>query len=165
MVLYTPVSPHARDIVMRHVAMEEKISGQLLAETGSALRFQIHGLGRSDDFHVDAIRLRPDHGILDGTVLRRMPQRHFRRWLAGSAANESIHRADDESEHFEPPCTSRNLAGSPRVAARNGRGRIAERIGAVGHRLVLEAEVFVLRLHIVDAERLAPIVQARATGR
>src|SRR5574341_1494438 len=45
----------------------------------------------------------------------------------------------------------------------NGWRWIAERIRAVAHRLVIEAEVFVLYMHCVCAERLSAIVDRAAT--
>ena len=49
--------------------------------------------------------------------------------------------------------------GIAHVGARNGRGRIAERVGAIPHGFVLEPEVLVLHVHVIDAERLAAIVE------
>ena len=42
-VVHAPVAPHTRHIMVRDVAMEEEIAGQLLTKTGTALRLQIEG--------------------------------------------------------------------------------------------------------------------------
>src|SRR2546428_11938534 len=43
-------------------------------------------------------------------------------------------------------------------------GGVSEGVGAVPHGLVFESEVFMLDVHVVDAERLTPVVE-RATAR
>ena len=62
-------------------------------------------------------------------------------------------------EHFRAAVHQAEFCRIAQIAARNGRRRIAERIGAVGHGFILESEIFVLRLHVVDAERLAAVIQ------
>ena len=62
---------------MRHVAMEQEITGQLLAKTGSALCLQVQRLGRTDNFHINSIGLRADDRILDRTVHRCGPEIHI----------------------------------------------------------------------------------------
>ena len=42
-VVHAPVAPHTRHIMVRHVAMEEEVTGQLLAETRATLRLEIEG--------------------------------------------------------------------------------------------------------------------------
>ena len=62
-------------------------------------------------------------------------------------------------EHFRSAVHQPPLDRIAEIAARNRRRHIAEGIGAVGHRLVLESEILVLQMHLIDAERLAAIVQ------
>src|SRR6185295_20316904 len=46
----------------------------------------------------------------------------------------------------------------------NGGSRITERIGAIAHRLVFKSKILVLHMHVVDAERLAAVVDRTAPG-
>ena len=67
-------------------------------------------------------------------------------------------------EDFRSTVDQAELGRVTDVGTGNRRRRIAERIGAVAHRLVFEAEVLVLHMHVIDAERLAAIVDRAATG-
>ena len=65
-------------------------------------------------------------------------------------------------EHFRSAMDQPPLDRIAEISARNRRRHIAEGIGAVRQRLVLEAEIFVLQVHLIDTERLAAIVQRPA---
>ena len=52
----------------------------------------------------------------------------------------------------------------PQVGTGNGGGRISKGIRAIPHGFVLKAEILVLLVHRINAERLAAIVQRAATG-
>ena len=66
-------------------------------------------------------------------------------------------------EHFRSTMDQPPLDRIAQITAGNrGRG-IAERIGAVGHRLVFEAEILMLQMHLIDTERLAAIVDRTAS--
>ena len=65
-------------------------------------------------------------------------------------------------EHFRSTVDQPELRRIAHIGTRNRRGRVAERIGAIPHRLVFEPEVLVLHVHVVDAERLAAIVDRAA---
>ena len=56
------------------------------------------------------------------------------------------------------------LRGIPQVGTGNGGRRISKGIGAISHGFVLKAEILVLLVHRINAERLAAIVQRAATG-
>ena len=56
------------------------------------------------------------------------------------------------------------LGGIAEVGPWDRGRRVAECIGAVSHGLILEPEVFMLHMHIIDAERLAPVIQRAAAG-
>ena len=76
-VVHPPVAPHAGHIMMRDVAVEKKIPGQLLAQTGTAFRIQIKRFRRPDDFHIHAVRFGPDDRIFHRPVLGHVPERHL----------------------------------------------------------------------------------------
>src|SRR5207245_6423286 len=67
-------------------------------------------------------------------------------------------------EDFGPAMDQAELCRIAQVRPGNrGRG-ISKRVGAVPHGLVFESEVFMLNVHVVDAERLAAVIE-RATAR
>src|SRR2546426_4547484 len=70
-------------------------------------------------------------------------------------------------EDFGPAMDQAELCRIAQVRPGNrGRG-ISEGVGAVPHGLVFESEVFMLNVHVVDAERLAAVIErttARAVG-
>src|SRR5437879_11247946 len=67
-------------------------------------------------------------------------------------------------EDFGPAMDEAELCRIAQVRPGNrGRG-ISKRVGAVPHGLVFESEVFMLNVHVVDAERLAAVIE-RATAR
>src|SRR3989475_13292981 len=67
-------------------------------------------------------------------------------------------------EDFGPAMDQAELCRIAQVRPGNrGRG-ISKRVGAVTHGLVFESEVFMLNVHVVDAERLAAVIE-RATAR
>src|SRR5436309_9708408 len=67
-------------------------------------------------------------------------------------------------EDFGPAMDQAELCRIAQVRPGNrGRG-ISKRVGAVPHGLVFESEVFMLNVHVVDAERLAAVIK-RATAR
>ena len=66
-------------------------------------------------------------------------------------------------EHFRSAMHQPELGRIAHVGTGNRRGGVAEGIGAIPHRLILEAEVLVLHMHVVDPERLAAIVDRAAT--
>ena len=130
----------------------------MLASAATAFRFKVQCLGRADDFHIDAIGLRPDDRILDRTILT-AAQRLFGS-VPGSAASGWIRCADGGNGILrirQPP-----LHRLAQIAASDrGRG-IAERIGAVGQRFVLKTEIFAA-VHLVDPERLAAVIDRTAS--
>src|SRR5262245_52300029 len=63
--------------MVRDVAVEEEVSSQLLAETGSALSLQIERFRGPDDFDVDAIGLRTNNRILHRAVGTGGPEVHI----------------------------------------------------------------------------------------
>ena len=67
-------------------------------------------------------------------------------------------------EHFRSAVHQSELRRIPHVGTGNRRGRIAEGIGAIPHRFVFKAEIFVLHMHVIDAERLAAIIDRAAAG-
>ena len=66
-------------------------------------------------------------------------------------------------EDFRSTVHQAELRRIAHIGTGNRRGGIAERIGAIPHRLVFEPKVLVLQVHVVDAERLAAIVDRTAT--
>src|SRR5262249_22969620 len=66
-------------------------------------------------------------------------------------------------EYFRPAMDQPEFGWITHVGTRNRRRRIAERIGAIAHRLVFESKVLMLHVHVVNAERLATIVDRTAT--
>ena len=89
-VVDTPVAPHAGHVVVRHMAMEQEVPRQLLAQAGSAFRIEIEGFGRPDHLHVHPIRFGPDDRIFDRPVFRGKPERHF---IAGARTAQPADRA------------------------------------------------------------------------
>ena len=67
-------------------------------------------------------------------------------------------------EDFGPAMDQAELRRVAQVRARDRGGGVSERVGAVTHGLVFKPEVFMLDVHVVDAERLTPVVE-RATAR
>ncbi|TKS57928.1 MAG: hypothetical protein EWM72_03352 [Nitrospira sp.] len=66
-------------------------------------------------------------------------------------------------EHFGPAMDQPPLDRIAQIAT-GDRGRsIAERIGAIGHRFVFKPEILMLQMHLIDAERLAAIIDRPAT--
>ncbi len=161
-VVHAPVAPHAGHIVVRNVAMEEEVAGQLLAETGTALRFQVEGFGRADDFDVNAVRLGADHRILHRTVRAGRPEIHVIDRPRAARPSDRASVRVVAVEHFRSPVDQAELGRVAHIRTGNGRRRVTEGIGAVPHRLVFETEVLVLHVHVVDAERLAAIVDRAA---
>ncbi len=149
--------------MVRDVAMEEEVTGQLLAETGTALRLEVEGFGRTDDFDVNPVCLRTNHGILDRAVHCGCPEVHVvdrpRAARPPNGSTVGMVRVED----FRSTVHQAELGRIADVGTGNRRGGIAERIGAIPHRLVFEPEVLVLHMHVVDAERLAAIVDRAAT--
>ena len=149
--------------MVRDVAVEEEITSQLLTETGAALRLQVECFGRTDDFDVDPVCLRTNHGILDRAVPRGRPEVHVvDRPRAARPPNGPTMRMV-RVEHFRSTVHQAELGRITNVGTGDRRGGIAERIGAIAHRLVFEPEILVLHVHVVDAERLAAIVDRTAT--
>ncbi len=162
-VVHASVAPHARDVMVRHVAVEQELARQVLRLSGAALGLEIERFGRSDDFHVHPVGLGAHDRILDGSVRRRRPELLLLGPRAAQPANGTAVRMVGV-EHFRSAVHDAPLGRIAEIAARNRRRRIAESVGAVGHRLILEAEILVLQVHLVDAEGLAAIVQ-RAPAR
>ncbi len=148
--------------MVRDVAMEQEVAGELLAQPRAALRLQVQRFRGPDHLHVHTVRLGPDHRVLHRAVLGRMPQGHLvDRTRAPRPANGAAMRMVG-MEHLGAAMHQAELRRIAQVAARNrGRG-VAERVGAVPHGLVLEPEILVLDVHVVEAERLAPVVQCPA---
>ncbi len=163
-VVHAPVAPHAGHVMVRDVAVEQEIAGQLLAEAGPALRFQVERFGRTDDFDVDAVRLMPDDRILYRTVRAGRPEVHVVDRPRAARPPDGASMRMVAVEHFGPAVDQAELRWIADVGTGNRRGRITEGIGAIAHRLVLEPEVLVLHVHVVDTERLAAIVD-RASAR
>ena len=67
-VVHAPVTPHARNVMMRNVAMEQEITCQTLTQSGTALGLQIESFRRSDNFNVNPISRGPYHRIFHRTV-------------------------------------------------------------------------------------------------
>src|SRR5712691_2353803 len=67
-------------------------------------------------------------------------------------------------EDFGPTMDQAELCRIAKIGPRDCCRRIAEGVGAVPHGLVFESEVFMLNVHVVDAERLAAVIE-RATAR
>ena len=149
--------------MVRHVAVEEEVASQLLAEAGAALRLEVECFGRTDDFHVDPVCLRTNHGILHRPVPCSRPEVHVidrpRAARPTNGPTVGMVRVED----FRSTVHQTELGRIAHIGTGNRRRGIAERIGAVSHRLVFEPEVFVLHMHVVDAERLAAIVDCTAT--
>ena len=143
---------------MGDVAVEQEVPSQPLTQPGPAFRFQVQGLGGADHFHVHAVRFGPDHRILHGPVLTGIPHGHLRSPRAALPANGAAMRMVG-MEHFRSAVHDAELRRIPQITARNRRRRIAERIGTVCHGFIFEPEIFVLHVHVVDAERFAAIVQ------
>src|SRR5688572_3389662 len=146
------------------VTMEEEVSGQLLAQTGSALRLKIERFRGSNDFHVDAVRLGPNHRILHGTVRARGPEIHVIDRPGAPRPPDGAAVGMMTVEHLRSAMNQPELCGVAHVGTWNCRRRIAERIGAITHRFVFEPEVLVLHVHVINAEWLAAIVDRAATG-
>ena len=106
------VAPHARHVMVRDVAVIEEFAGQVLASAATAFRFKVQCLGRADDFHIDAIGLRPDDRILDRTILTGRPEIVRFRARAPLPADGSAVRMG--MEYFGSPCTNRHFTGSPK---------------------------------------------------
>ena len=66
-------------------------------------------------------------------------------------------------EDFRSAVHQAELSRIAHIGTRNRRRGIAKRIGAITHRLVFEPEILMLHVHVVDAERLAAIVDCTAT--
>ena len=150
--------------MVRHVAVEEEIAGQLLAEAGAALSLQIQGLGWTDYFDIHPVRLSPDHGILYGTVRRRVPKIHV---VNGARAPRPADCAPVRVMGVKDLRATMHQTVLRRIAhvgSWNRGRRISEGIGAVPHGFVFEPEVLMLHVHVVDAEGLAAVIQ-RATAR
>src|SRR5581483_10975595 len=86
--------------------------------------------------------------VIDRPRASRPPNRAAVRMVAVEHLRAAVHQAE--------------LRRISHVRARDRRRRIAERVAAVAHRLVFEAEVLVLHVHIIDAERFAAIIQRAA---
>ena len=75
-VVHPPYHPHARDVVIRDVAVYEKITRALLAPAAAALVLDIKGLGRANRLRVHAggglgNQLRPlGQSGVEGRILR-----------------------------------------------------------------------------------------------
>src|SRR2546422_11730518 len=67
-------------------------------------------------------------------------------------------------EDFGPTMDQAELCRIAQVRARDRGWGVSERVRAVAHGLVFESEVFMLNVHVVDAERLAAVIE-RATAR
>src|SRR5262249_50621063 len=97
------------------------------------------------------------------SVLRRRPEIHVvDRPRAARPANRSAMRMV-RMEDLGAAVNQAEFRGVAHVRTGNSRGGVTEGIGAVPHRLILETEILVLHVHIVDAERLTPIVDRTAT--
>ena len=164
-VVHAPVTPHARDIVMRHVAMEQKVTRQLLTKTGTALGLQVNRFGGANNFNVNAVRRRAHYRVLDRTVVRRRQQvvdarLTLRRTRPADRAAMRMVRM----EHFATAVDQAELRRVAHVRPRNrGRG-IAEGVGAVRQGFVFVMEHLLLNRQVVDTERLRAVVH-RAGGR
>ena len=66
-------------------------------------------------------------------------------------------------EHFGSAMDQPPLDWIAQIATGNRGRSIAECIGAIGHRFVFKPEILVLQMHLIDAERLAAIVDRPAT--
>lgn len=55
---------------MRHVTMEQEVTREPLAEAGTTFGFQIHHLGRADDFYVNTVSRGANNRVFHGTVPR-----------------------------------------------------------------------------------------------
>src|SRR5262245_47542779 len=149
--------------MVRDVAVEEEVSGQLLAKTGSALGLQIERLRRSDHFDIDAIRLGTNDRILHRSVPRCRPQIHvIDRPRAPRPANGSTVRMVTV-EYFRSAMDEAELRRIANVGPWDRRRRVAKCVRAVAHRLVFKTEILVLHVHIVNAERLAAVVDRAAS--
>ena len=157
------VPPHARHIVVSHVAVIEEFAGQVLTATAAAFRLQVQGFRRTDDFDVHPIRLRPDHRVLHRTILAGRPE--IVRLGAGAALptdGPAVRMVG--VEHFGPAVNHTPLHRLPEVTTSNRGGRVTEGVGAIGQRFIFESEILMLQMHLIDAERLTAIVQ-RSTAR
>ena len=67
-------------------------------------------------------------------------------------------------EHFGPAVDQPVLGGIPQITPWNRGTGIAEGIGTIGHGFIFKAEVLMLNVHIVNAERFAPVVQRPGSG-
>ena len=137
------VPPHARHIVVRNVAVIEELAGQVLTATAAAFRFQVERFGRTDHFHVHPIGLRPDHGILHRAVLSLKPMLFLIGARAALPTDGSAVRMV-RVEHFRSTMHQTPLDRITEVATGHRGGRVTEGVGAVGQRLIFEAEIFML---------------------
>ena len=88
-VVHPPVAPHAGHVMVGHMAVEQEVPRQLLAQAGSAFGVQVEGLRRSDHLDIHPVRLGAHHRILDRPVLGREPERHL---VAGPRATQPADR-------------------------------------------------------------------------
>src|SRR5688572_31073787 len=90
------------------------------------------------------------HGhFINGTRASRPADRPAMRMVRVKDFGSAVHEAE--------------LCGITHVGTRNRRGGITEGIGTIPHRFILKAEILVLHMHVIDSERLAPIID-RATA-
>src|SRR5262249_25871056 len=140
-VVHAPIAPHACYIMMRDVAVEEEVAGQLLAEPGSALGLKIERLGWSDDFNIDTIGLRTDNRILHRAIYRCRPEVHVIDCPRAARPSDGPAVWMVTMEYFRSAMDQPEFGWITHVGTRNRRRRIAERIGAIAHRLVFESKV------------------------
>ncbi len=164
-VVHPPVPPHARDVVMRHMAVEQKVPRQPLAQPGTAFGLQVQRFRRTNDFHVHPVTRGANDRILHRTVVRRgdhvfdvrLP---FRR----------PHPADRSAvrmvgmKHLAAAVDQPELGRIAQVRPRNGRRGISKGVGTIRQRFVLKVKQFFLDGQVVDPERLAAVVQGARRG-
>ncbi len=155
-----PVGPHARDVMMRDVAVEQEITRQLLAEPRSALGLQIQRLCGTDHLDIHAVRGGPDHRVFDRAVgggrqqFLALAVRFGLPQPADRPAVRMVGMEDLPASVHQPV-----FGGIPHVGPGNRRRHVTEGIGAVGHRFIFKMKVLFLKREVVDPERLASVIQ------
>ena len=73
-IVETTIPPHAGHIMMRDVAVIEKLTGQMLTPAATTFRLKVQRFRWTDDFHVHTIGLRSDDRILHRTIRTHGPK-------------------------------------------------------------------------------------------
>ena len=143
---------------MRHMAMEEKVSRQPLAQTRTTFCLKVQGFGRPNGFHVNPVGFRANNRIFHRPGLTGVPHGHLRGPRTALPTNRATMWMMGV-EHFRATMDHPEFGRVTQITSWYGRSRITKGIGTIGHRLIFKSKIFMLYMHIVNAKRLTAIVE------